>query len=148
MATPDADSRLRLARLVVQRRVQLGWHKADAATASELTITTYMRIEKGLPVRDVTYAKIDRGLGWAPGACQAVLDGASEAQPAGAVIDGVRYAPGPTPAGVEDGVRRAVQDAVMATMPDTPAGQMAKFSEAVLLELQKRGIVDSQESSS
>lgn len=144
MALPDADDLQRLALLVAQRRVQLGWHKADAATASELTITTYMRVEKGLSVRDVTYAKIERALGWAPGTCQAILDGATEAQSAGTVVDGIRYAPAPMSRD-SDGVLRAVQDAVMATMPDTPAGQMAKFSEAVLAELQKRGIVDGPE---
>lgn len=147
MALPDADDLQRLALLVAQRRVQLGWHKADAATASELTITTYMRVEKGLSVRDVTYAKIERALGWAPGACQAVLDGATQAQLAGTVVEGVRYAPVSASTDSE-GALRAVQDAVMATMPDTPAGQMAEFSRAVLAELQKRGIVDGPDASS
>ncbi|MGW1127497.1 hypothetical protein [Streptomyces sp. NPDC002526] len=145
MALPDADSLQRLARLVAQRRVQLGWHKAEAAAASELTITTYMRIEKGMTVRDVTYAKLERALGWASGACQAILDGADSAQMAGEVIEGVRYAPVPAAEDVRDGVRLAVQDAVMATMPETPAGQMSAFTEAVLTELRKRGIVDGQE---
>jgi hypothetical protein len=136
MATPNA-ARTRLARLVIQRRVELGWHKADAASKADLTITTYMRVENGLSVRDVTYAKVERALGWAPGACNAVLEGAEVAQVAGDIVEGVRIAP--TSSG--DGARRAVHDAVMATMPDVPAGQMDKLSEAVLLELRKRGIV-------
>lgn len=146
MALPDADSLQRLARLVAQRRVQLGWHKAEAAAASDLTITTYMRIEKGMSVRDVTYAKLERAFDWVPGACQAILDGAEEPQMAGEVIEGVRYAPAPAAEDVRDGARLAIQDAVMATMPETPAGQMSAFTDAVLAELRKRGIIDGPES--
>ncbi|MFF3127242.1 hypothetical protein ACFVRD_34180 [Streptomyces sp. NPDC057908] len=142
MAITDAD-RARLKRIVIQRRVELGWHKADAAAAADLTITTYMRIEKGLSVRDVTYAKIERAFGWAPGVCEAILEGATEAQMAGEVVEGVRYAP----VADEDGARRAVQDAVMATMPEVTAGRMAELSEAVVAELRKRGIVSGEDSS-
>ncbi|MEE1735926.1 hypothetical protein PUR49_05275 [Streptomyces sp. BE147] len=143
MATTDADPRQRLKRLVIQRRVELGWHKSDAATAADLTITTYMRVEKGLSVRDVTYAKIERAFGWAPGACEAILGGAAEAQVAGDVVEGVRYAPVPD----AEGARRAVQDAVMATMPDTPAGRMGELANAVVAELRRRGIVSDEGSS-
>lgn len=142
MATSYADDLQRLARLVIKRRVQLGWHKSDAASAADLTITTYMRIEKGQSVRDVTYAKLERALGWAPGASQAILEGASEAHLAGDVVEGVRFAPVPD----EDGARRAVQDAVMATMPGVTAGEMSELTDAVVVELRKRGIVSDQES--
>ncbi|MFJ1697637.1 hypothetical protein ACIOHC_21395 [Streptomyces sp. NPDC088252] len=141
--TTDADPRQRLRRLVIQRRVQLGWHKADAAAAADLTITTYMRVEKGLSVRDVTYAKIERAFGWAAGACEAILEGAAEAQLAGDVAEGVRYAP----VAGEDGARRAVQDAVIATMPEVTAGRMAELTEAVVAELRRRGIVSGEGSS-
>lgn len=133
MATTDAD-RQRLQRLVTQRRVERGWHKADAAAAADLTITTYMRVEKGLSVRDVTYAKIERAFDWAPGACQAILEGATEAQMAGAVVEGVRYAPVTD----EEGVRLAVQDAVLAVMPETPAGRMAELADAAVAAMRKR----------
>jgi DNA-binding XRE family transcriptional regulator len=143
MANTDAASLARLKRAVIQRRVQLGWHKADAATAADLTITTYMRVEKGLSVRDVTYAKIERAFGWAPGACVAILEGATEAQLAGDIVDGVRYAPVMD----DDGASRAVQDAVMATAPEMTAGKMAELSKAVVAELRKRGIVSDEKSS-
>lgn len=140
MATSHADDLKRLARTVIKRRVQLGWHKSDAAAAADLTITTYMRIEKGQSVRDVTYAKLERAFGWAPGACQAILEGGSEAQLAGDIVEGVRFAPIPD----EDGARRAVQDAVMATMPGVTAGEMSELTDAVVVELRKRGIVSGQ----
>ncbi|EYT83982.1 hypothetical protein CF54_04220 [Streptomyces sp. Tu 6176] len=138
MATTDHDGRLRLARLVIWHRTKLGWHKAQAAEAAELTITTYMRVEKGLPVRDVTYAKIDRALHLAPGACMAVIAGAEELQPAGEEVEGVRVAP---VARTSEAVVQAVQHAVIATLPDTPAAKMQELSEGVLAELQRRGIV-------
>ncbi|OKK06450.1 hypothetical protein AMK26_10560 [Streptomyces sp. CB03234] len=138
MATTDPASRERLARLVRQRRISLGWHKAKAAEAAELTITTYMRVENGATVRDVTYAKIEKALGWAPGACQAVLEGAEEAQEAGEIVAGVRIA---EVADSREGVRKAVHNAIVATMPEVPTGTMAKFSDAVFQELQRQGIV-------
>ncbi|WP_329424062.1 hypothetical protein [Streptomyces sp. NBC_01268] len=138
MTTPSPADRLRLAKLVIQRRRELGWHKVDAAKAAELTHTTYMRVEKGEPVRDVTYVKIEAAFGWAPGACAAILEGADEAQLAGEVVDGVRLAP---VAGMDEKARKAVQDAVIAVLPDTPAGDMVKLSEKVVEFLRGRGIV-------
>ncbi|MFZ3494579.1 hypothetical protein ACODT5_15370 [Streptomyces sp. 5.8] len=138
MATPDRDDRQRLARLVIQRRVKLGWHKVEAARAADLTHTTYMRVERADEVRDVTYAKIETAFGWAPGACMAVLEGAKEAQEAGEIAHGVRYA---SDASLDDSARTAVRNAMIATMPELPAGEMAKVSEAVLEELRRRGIV-------
>lgn len=136
MAT--TDGRTRLGRLLAQRRTTLGWHKREAAEAADVTHTTYMRVERGLSVRDVTYAKIDQGFGLAPGACMAVIEGAGELQVAGQEMEGVRIAPVAEPA---DGVRRAVQNAVIATLPDTPAGKMAELSEGVLAELRRLGIM-------
>lgn len=138
MATTDSHGRQRLARLVVQHRRKNGWHKIEAAEAAGLTITTYMRVEKGLSVRDVTYAKIERAFGLAPGACAAVIDGAAELQPAGEEIEGVRVAP---VAETADRVRQAVQHVVIATLPDVPAGKMAELSEGVLVELRRRGVI-------
>lgn len=144
MATTDHEGRHRLARLVIQQRTKLGWHKAQAAEAAGLTITTYMRVEKAESVRDVTYAKVDRAFGWAPGASMAVLEGAREPQLAGEEVEGVRIAP---MAETAEGVRQAVQHVVIATLPDTPAGKMAELSEGVLAELRKRGILPGGEDS-
>lgn len=138
METTDRDGLQRLARLVVHRRVKLGWHKAQAAAAADLTITTYMRVEKGMSVRDVTYGKIESALGWAPGACEAILAGATEAQEAGEIVEGVRVA---SAAGVEAEVRQVLQNGVIAAMPGVPAGQIGEFSEGVIAELRRRGIL-------
>ncbi|MFF7610699.1 hypothetical protein [Streptomyces lavendulae] len=138
MATPDPEGLKRLAALVTQRRIKLGWHKVQAATSAGLTHTTYMRVEKGLPVRDVTYAGIEAAFEWAPGACLAVLKGATEAQEAGEIREGVRFAPDTA---VEAHVRAAIQGATIAVLPETPTGKMAEFTDVIVAELQRRGIV-------
>jgi DNA-binding XRE family transcriptional regulator len=143
MTTTPQEGRLRLARLIAQHRTKVGWHKAAAADAAGLTITTYMRVEKGQSVRDVTYTKIERAFGLAPGACAAVIEGAVDLQEAGEEVDGVRIAP--LAGAAADGVRQAVQHAVIATLPDVPAGKMAELGEGVLAELQRRGIVPSSD---
>jgi DNA-binding XRE family transcriptional regulator len=138
MATPDREGLMRLAKLVAQQRIKLGWHKVQAATAAGLTHTTYMRVEKGQPVRDVTYAGIEAAFEWAPGACLAILAGATEAQEAGEVRGGVRFAPD---AAVEAKVRAAIQNATIAVLPETPTVKMAEFTDVIVAELQRRGIV-------
>lgn len=143
MTTTDHDGRHRLARLVIQHRTKRGWLKKQAADAADLTITTYMRVEKGQSVRDVTYTKIENAFGLAPGACMAVIEGvAAELQDAGEEVEGVRIA---AVADAADGVRKAVQHAVIATLPDTPAGKMAEMSEGVLAELRRLGIVSTDD---
>lgn len=144
MATPD-QGLMRLAKLVAQQRNKLGWHKVQAATAAGLTHTTYMRVEKGLPVRDVTYAGIETAFGWAPGACLAVLDGATEAQEAGEIRDGIRFA---ADTAVEANVRAAIQNATIAVLPETPTGKMAEFTDVIVAELQRRGIVPTSDEES
>lgn len=142
MTTTDQEGRRRLGRLLAQLRTKNGWHKKQAADAAGLTHTTYMRVEKGETVHDVTYSKIERAYGLAPGACMAVIEGGVELQEAGEQVEGVRIA---AVADAADGVRAAVQHAIIATLPDTPAGKMQEMSEGVLAELRKRGIVSADE---
>jgi transcriptional regulator with XRE-family HTH domain len=143
MTSTDQEGRRRLGRLIAQRRTKRGWHKKQAADAADLTHTTYMKVERGEPVHDVTYTKIERAFGLAPSACMAVIEGiAAELQEAGEEVEGVRIAP--TSGGAE-GARQAVQHVIIATLPDTPAGKMAELSEGVVRELQKRGIIPSSD---
>lgn len=138
MTTPSHADRLRLAKLVIHRRRELGWHKVDAAKAAGLTHTTYMRVENGQAVRDVTYAGIERAFGWAPGACHAVLDGAEEAPLAGDVSGGARYAPA---VNVDEAARKAIRDVVIAVTPETPAGKMAELEQGIVQMLRERGVI-------
>ncbi|MFF9200018.1 hypothetical protein ACF09L_32905 [Streptomyces sp. NPDC014779] len=137
MTAPSHADRLRLARHVMRRRQELGLHKSEAAQAAGLTHTTYMRVEKGEPVRDVTYAAIETAFGLAPGACLAILEGADELQLAGDVVEGTRFAP----AALGEEAGKAVQDAVVAVLPGTPAGEMIKLTEKVVEFLRERGVI-------
>lgn len=136
--TSDNAALRRLAELVRKRRVELGMHKIDVARTAGLTITTYSKIEDGLPVRDVTYGKVETVLGWALGTCRDVLEGATEA----ATVERSSGA-GPSittvPAGaLEDGVRQAVQD-VMVGGTDLQADRIRKLNRDVIDLLRERG---------
>ncbi|MFE1903854.1 helix-turn-helix domain-containing protein [Streptomyces gardneri] len=138
MTTPSHADRLRLAKLVIHRRRELGWHKVDAAKAAGLTHTTYMRAETGQPVRDVTYAAIEKAFAWAPGACHAVLDGLEEAPLAGDISGGARFAPA---INIDETARKAVQDVVIAVTPEMPAGKMAELEKGIVEMLRQRGVI-------
>ncbi|WP_426404258.1 hypothetical protein ACN9M0_24975 [Streptomyces sp. R-07] len=138
MTTPSHADRLRLAKLVIHRRRELGWHKVDAAKAASLTHTTYMRVENAQPVRDVTYVAIEKAFSWAPGACHAVLDGLEEAPLAGDVSGGARFAPA---LNIDEEARKAVQDVVIAVTPEMPAGKMAELEKGIVEMLRQRGVI-------
>lgn len=138
MTTPGHADRLRLAKLVIHRRRELGWHKVDAAKAASLTHTTYMRVENAQPVRDVTYAAIEKAFGWAPGACHAILDGLEEAPLAGDISKGARFAPA---VNVDETARKAIRDAVIAVTPETSAGKTAELEQRIVDMLRERGVI-------
>ncbi|MFF2773392.1 hypothetical protein ACFVU3_00650 [Streptomyces sp. NPDC058052] len=145
MATPDLADRQRLATLVAHRRRELGWHKVDAAKAAGLTHTTYMRVENAQPVRDVTYAAIEKAFRWAPGACHAILEGATEAPLAGDVTGGARFAPA---LNVDETARKAIRDAVIAVTPETPAGKTAELEQRIVDMLRERGVIPASDEES
>lgn len=133
-------ARQRLAKLVRKRRVELGMNKIDVARAAETTITTYGKIEAGEPVRDVTYAKAERVLGWPLGTCKEILDGATDA----ATVE-TSQIPGRVivtmPQGaLEDDIKRAVQD-VMVGGTDLPAPEIRRINAEVIELLRERGVL-------
>lgn len=69
------DPRLRLAYLVADRRKALGMSKEAAARVAEISRITWRKVENGESVRDVTYASVDRALGWVSGGAESVLSG-------------------------------------------------------------------------
>ena len=138
MTTPSHADRLRLAKLVIHRRRELGWHKVDAAKAAGLTHTTYMRVETAQAVRDVTYSAIEKAFTWAPGACHAILEGLEEAPLAGDISGGARFAPA---VNIDEAARKSVRDVVIAVTPDMPAGKMAELEKGIVEMLRQRGVI-------
>lgn len=53
----------------------------DAAAAGGMSPVTWGRVEKAQPVRELTYAGIERALGWPAGTATQILDGQPAPQP-------------------------------------------------------------------
>ncbi|WP_309049023.1 hypothetical protein [Streptomyces sp.] len=132
----DAAALQRLATAVIQRRVDLGHNKIDVARAAELQINTYSKIEDAKPVRLTTYGKVEAVLGWAPGSCIHILDGAAaatliERDEAGTI----------SPVRAEDlakDVGDAVQNAAIAVGDDLSAAQIRALKQRAVEEVMQR----------
>ncbi|MGW0032094.1 hypothetical protein ACWDXD_19990 [Streptomyces sp. NPDC003314] len=135
--TPEA----RLGRLVHARRMELDLSLRAAAESADIAVNTLRRVESGLPVRAVNYAKIDRALSWASGSSMAVLGGAHhpievEATP---VDDGIMLA-----SIHDEDLKGAVTNAVVAVADTLTAREIRDISERVLQELRQRGLLEGE----
>ncbi|MBC2903210.1 helix-turn-helix domain-containing protein [Streptomyces cupreus] len=134
MATRDLG---RLARRVKAHRLELFSSRLAAARAAGISKDTWQRVEEGEEVRESTYAKIDRVLGWAVGSCILIAAGgepvlADEAPAAAAVA----------PRLSEEDVREAAYKAAMAKLPDAPIGAVQAFAEELVKVLRSTGAME------
>ncbi|MGW6600536.1 helix-turn-helix domain-containing protein [Streptomyces sp. NPDC055036] len=129
----------RLASRVKTYRLELYPSRLAAAGAVGISKDTWRRVEEGLDVRESTYAKIDRTLGWAPGSCVAVAGGGDPVL-ADAPHDR-RSAPSEsTGAGLSpEIVRKATFEAARRTMPNAAIGELDAFSEELVEILRREG---------
>ena len=137
----------KLAALVTQRRVALDiTDKRVAAKRCVLSVTTYSKIEKGEPVTDTSYAKLEAGFGMLSGSCRAVLDGADSIT----LRDGteliesaqiVRFDPGKLKAGL----RQAVTRSAGVVAPDLTLGQVDAMYEGMIKALEEQGVFPDEE---
>jgi hypothetical protein len=137
MATRDLA---RLAQHVKRHRLEQYPSRDAAAAAAGVTRNTWKRVEEGQEVRDSTYAKIDKALGWAPGDCIAIAEGGSpvlldRAGGASAAGSGIKA----------DAVRRAAFEAGRAKLPTAPIGDIDAFSEELVEVLRRAGLVSNGE---
>jgi hypothetical protein len=141
---PRADERdyERLATLARRRRAELGLALNDVnAKAGGLSNRTWQRVEKGLPIRETNYVKVDNLLRWAPGSCLKILDGGDPVP-----VEDVEDAPGaqtsPVPKeAVDEEARDVVQLALIATAKGTTAEEIREMSERVVRDLRERGLL-------
>lgn len=131
----------RLAALVGGRRMALGLPIAAVAEAAGLSKDTYKKVEAAQPIRDASYAKVDKALRLVPGSCRGVLDGADALADAAATgRDGLRvHALTVAP---DTAVRDAVVSAAIATSGTLTAAEIRDLSQRVLEELKDRGLLD------
>lgn len=152
MASTDGDPTRhlqKLAALVTQRRVALGFaSKEAAADACGISHTTYRKIEGTETagpqrVRDTTYAKLDMGLGFRPGSTKAVADGASDSI---TLNDGTQLIEGGQIrdfARLEDEVDRAFNMSAQLTAPHLTLSEAKALKDEMFKELRARGILKS-----
>lgn len=136
MATRDLD---RLAKSVKAHRLQQFPSRDAAAEAAGITRNTWKRVEEGMEVRESTYAKVDKALGWSIGSCLAIAAGGNPV-----LVDGGPAAEAPEPVRrmTEAEARQAVFEAARAKMPSsTPIGDIDAFSDELVEVLRRAGVV-------
>lgn len=137
MAPRDLDA---LAKAVKERRLALGLGYKNAARTAGISPGTWKRIESGLPVRELSYTRVDPVLQWAPGSCVAVPEGRSPVPVTPA--DG---APGvsisPVPPEALAAAKDVVQLATIATTSGLTADEIRALSERVVADLKERGLL-------
>ncbi|MGW4043043.1 hypothetical protein [Streptomyces sp. NPDC004721] len=126
----------RLGDHVKAHRVQLYSSRLKAAQAVGISKDTWQRVEDGLTVQEVTWAKVERALGWAAGSCAVVAEGGEPV-----LVD---RADGTAAAGArrqlsEEAVRRAAFEAARAKLPSAPIGDIDAFSDELVEVLRRSG---------
>jgi len=136
MATRDLG---RLAKHVKAHRMELFTSRKAAADTAGVSKDTWQRVEEGLEVRETTYVKIDRALGWASGSCLIVAEGGSPVFVDSRGSDSSDSSP-PAPKKISaEAVRRAAFDAARAKMPSAPIGDIDAFADELVDVLRRTG---------
>lgn len=133
MATRDLG---RLATRVKAHRHEQYASRDEAATAAGVTRNTWKRVEEGLSVRELTYSKVDKALGWVTGSCIQIAEG-GEPFLAAAFLPN---APEP-PELSEEEARKAAYEAARAAMPRAPIGEVDDFVDRFVTGLRRTGQV-------
>lgn len=131
-----------LAKHARARRAELGLALNDeAAKAAGVSRGTWQRVEKGLPIRDTNYVKIDDALKWAPGSCLRVIGG-RDPIPAENIPGAPNVQKSPVPReAIEGEARDVVQLALIATAKGTTVEEIREMSERVVQDLRERGLI-------
>lgn len=140
MAPRDDADLARLGGLAKARRVELGLGIKKAAAQAGISKETWSRLESGRPLRDLSYQKIERVLGWAAGSCTLVLDGGEPiAVEASQAAPDVTLAEVPSPE-LTDAMELSVQRASIGVV-ELNAEQIQEMSRRVVDDLKRRGII-------
>lgn len=138
MAPRDLDA---LAKAVKKRRIELGLAYKSAAKQAGIAPETWKRIETAQPVRELSYAKVDPMLQWAPGSCIAVLEGRSPV-PVTPVEGAPDVSISPVPPESLAAAKDVVQLATIATTSGLTADEIRSLSERIISDLNKKGLLN------
>lgn len=129
MPTRDLD---RLARQVKAHRLETYPSRLAAANAAGISKDTWRRVEEAEEVRDATYIKVDRALGWATGSCILIAEGGGPVLggPAGEV------SAAPEPLSVEK-IRDAAFAAATRKLPAAAIGDVQAFVDELVKALRR-----------
>jgi DNA-binding XRE family transcriptional regulator len=134
MTTRDLD---RLAKRVKAHRMELYPSRLAAAQAAGISKDTWHRVEEGDDVRESTYAKIDKALGWAAGSCLAIAEGGEPVFAGGATTQPSTEAVTLT----EKQARDMAWDTAKATIPTAAVGDLDAFVNELVENLRRAGVV-------
>jgi hypothetical protein len=153
MADPrdrSASHLRKLAALVTQRRVALGYgSKEAAAEACSVSPMTYRKVEgtKGVPpqrVVDATYAKIEVAFGIRAGALGAVADGRSDSivlEDGTELIEGGQIRDAAQFGELEDEMSRGFDRSAQLSAPHLTLSESQAIKEGMFEYLRERGIL-------
>ena len=138
----------KLATLVTQRRVALGFpSKEAAAEACGVSHMTYRKVEGGQLVRDATYAKLEIGFGMRAGSCKAVVEGSADSitlEDGTELIEGGQIRDFVNSDHLEEEVDRAFDKSAQLTAPHLTLSEARAMKEELFRELRARGILKSE----
>ncbi|MFI8300048.1 helix-turn-helix domain-containing protein [Streptomyces nigra] len=130
MATRDLA---RLAQRVKAHRLELYRSRLAAADAAGISKDTWRRVEEGEEVRDATYAKIDKALGWMVGSCLLIAEGGSP------ILADEAGRPDEVPPLTESEIRDAAFAVATKRLPTAPIGDVRAFVDELVKILQRPG---------
>lgn len=138
MTTRDLE---RLGKRVKAHRLELYPSRLAAAQVAGISKDTWQRVEEGKEVREATYARIDKALGWATSSCMAIAEG-GEPVLIGRAADDTSATTTMTAGTLSaDELRRAVETARKKLPPGTPIGAIDAFSDELVEVLRRSGFV-------
>lgn len=142
MATGADPDFARLAKLARERRLQLHIALTDAtAKAGGTSKGPWQRVERGEPIREANYAKIDALISWAPNSCKRVLAGGDPVPVTPADADPEAVKATVRPEMVDAKAREVLQLAAIATLKGATAEEIVAFSERAAEDLRKSGLI-------
>ncbi|MFK0045493.1 helix-turn-helix domain-containing protein [Streptomyces sp. NPDC090741] len=130
------ENRRRLAKAVQDARGRLRLTQHELADRAGVSRATIQKIERAEPMRSTTLMKIEPALGWAPGSCASMLDGAEGPLAIEGSEGDVSFVRIP-----EGELGETVTSAIVAVADSMTAAEIRDLSSRLTDELKRRGVI-------